>query len=213
MKKIIIISLLLIISKEIIAQNEQYIQMMKETIVMMDTSKSIMLLQQAANRFERVGNAIENQWLPFYYSAYCYTQISYLEKSDHLKDLMVDKAEELNNKADKISPDNSEIWVMKGFILEAKMNIEPMIRGFKYNKECLEMFEKAKKLDPENPRSYLWQGVDLYNTPAFMGGGKDKALVLLETAICKFKTYQLQSPIYPDWGKEYAEKIIIKCKE
>ncbi len=213
MKKIVIVSLLLVLSLEIFAQDEQYMEMMKETIVMMDTAKSIKSLQQAANQFERVGNAMQNQWLPFYYSAYCYVQISHLEKSDQVKDMNADKAEELNIKADKISTDNSEIWVMKGFIMQAKMDIEPMTRGFKYNKECLEMFEKAKKLDPENPRSYLWQGVDLYNTPAFMGGGKDRALPLLETAIKKFQTYQLQSAIHPDWGKEYAEKILIKCKE
>jgi len=212
MKKIVIISLLLIISLGMFAQDEQYMEMMKETIVMMDSAKSIKSLQQAANQFERIGNAMLNQWLPFYYSAYCYTQISYLEKSDQLKDMNVDKAEELNNKADTISPDNSEIYVMKGFILQAKMNIEPMARGFKYNKECLEMFEKAKKLDPENPRSYLWHGVNLYNTPAFWGGGKDRALLLLEIAIKKFDTYQLQSAIHPNWGKEYAEKILIKCK-
>lgn len=213
MKKIVIVSLLLVLSLEIFAQDEQYMEMMKETIVMMDTAKSIKSLQQAANQFERVGNAMQNQWLPFYYSAYCYVQISHLEKSDQVKDMNADKAEELNIKADKISTDNSEIWVMKGFIMQAKMDIEPMTRGFKYNKECLEMFEKAKKLDPENPRSYLWQGVDLYNTPAFMGGGKDRALPLLETAIKKFQTYQLQSAIHPYWGKEYAEKILIKCKE
>lgn len=199
-------------SFEIFAQ-EEYIQIMKESIVMMDTATCIKSLKQAANQFERVGNAMMNQWLPFYYSAFCYVQISHMENPDQIKDMNVNKAEELNIKADKISPDNSEIWVMKGFILQAKMNIDPMIRGFKYNKECLEMFEKAKKLDPENPRSYLWQGVDLYNTPTFMGGGKDKALALLETAIKKFETYQLQSSIHPDWGKEYAEKILIKCKE
>jgi tetratricopeptide (TPR) repeat protein len=213
MKKIAIIILSLIISPEIFGQNEQYLAIMKETIAMMDTAKSTKSLLQAANQFERVGNTMQNQWLPFYYSAYCYVRISHLEKSDKIKDMNADKAEELNIKADKLSPDNTEIWVMKGFILQAKMNIDPMIRGLKYNKECLEMFEKAKKLDPENPRSYLWQGVDLYNTPAFMGGGKDKALPLLETAIKKFETYHLKSEIHPDWGKEYGEKILIKCKE
>lgn len=117
------------------------------------------------------------------------------------------------NKADKIFWNNSEIYVMKGFILQARMNIEPITRGFQYNKKCLEMFERAKKLDPENPRSYLWHGVNLYNTPIFMGGGKDRALPLLEKAIKKFETFHLQSTIHPDWSKEYAQMMLIKCKE
>jgi len=213
MKKLVTISILLILSLGMFAQDEQYMKMMKETIAMIDTAKSIKLFQQAANQFERIGDAVQNQWLPFYYSAYCYVQISHLEKSDELKDMNVDKAEELNNKADKLSPDNSEIYVMKGFILQSRMNVEPMIRGFRYNNECLEMFETAKKLDSKNPRSYLWHGVNLFNTPSYWGGGKDRALPLLEKAIEKFASFHLQSPIHPDWGREYAKKMLIKCKE
>jgi tetratricopeptide (TPR) repeat protein len=212
MNKIVVTILLHIICMGLFAQDKQYIETMKETIATMDTATSFKTLQQAANQFERIGDAMQNQWLPYYYSAYCYVQISYLVKPDQLKDLNIEKAEELNNSADKISPDNSEIYVMKGFILQAKMNIDPMTRGFKYNRECLGMFEKAKMLDPENPRSYLWHGVNLLNTPAFMGGGKEKALPLLEKAIEKFETIHLKSDIHPDWGKEYAEKTIIKCK-
>ena len=212
MKKNIILCLLYISSMGMYAQDGQYMEMMKETIQMMDTAKSIKLLQQAANQFERIGNAMQDQWLPYYYSAYCYVQISHLEKSDRLKDLNVDKAEHLNNQADHLSRDNSEIYVMKGFILQARMNIEPMTRGIKYNNECLGMFEKAKKLDPENPRSYLWHGVNLYNTPTFMGGGKNKALPLLEKAIQKFETFQMPDPIHPCWGRDYAQMMLIKCR-
>ena len=212
MSRIIISILLNIISIGILPQDKLYIEKMKETIAIMDTAKSYKTLQLAANQFERIGGAMQNQWLPYYYSAYCYVQISQMVKSDEIKDLNVEKAEELNSIADKISPDNSEIYVMKGFILQAKMNVDPMTRGFKYNRECLEMFEQAKVLDPENPRSYLWHGVNLYNTPAFMGGGKEKALPLLEKAIEKFDTYHLKSDFHPDWGKEYAEKTLNKCK-
>ena len=211
MKKILIFSLLIVVTIVLYGQNEKYVNIMKETIYMMDTAKTIKSLQQAANRFERIGNTMQNQWLPYYYCAYCYAQISHMKKSDKMKDRNVDKAEELNCNADKISPDNSEIYVMKGFILQSRMNIDPMVRGWLYNSKCLQMFEKAKKLDPENPRSYLWHGVNLYNTPSFFGGGKDKALPLLEKAIEKYKMSHLQSPIYPNWGKQYAEEMLIKC--
>jgi len=35
----------------------------------------------------------------------------------------------------------------------------------------------------------------------------------LKKAIEKFASFHLQSPIHPDWGREYAEKMLIKCKE
>ena len=100
---------------------------------------------------------------------------------------------------------------MKGFILLARMSIDPMVRGIIYNNKCIRMFEIAQKLNSENPRAYLWHGVNLYNTPAFMGGGIDKARVLLEKSIEKFDKYQPQSPIHPNWGRPYAEKILSKC--
>jgi tetratricopeptide (TPR) repeat protein len=188
-------------------------EMMKASINMMDTAISIGELQHAANQFERIGSAKQQEWLPYYYSAYCCIQISHLVKSDEQKDLYVERAEELNSIADRISPNNSEIYVMKGFILQAKMNVDPMIRGLKYNKECLAMFEKAKSLDLDNPRSYLWHGVNLMNTPVFMGGGKEKARPLIKRALEHFNTSNLESPIHPDWGREYAERMWKECKE
>jgi tetratricopeptide (TPR) repeat protein len=213
MKNIIVISFLFISAHLLSAQDIAYMDMMKASISMMDNALNISELQHSANQFERIGSAMQNKWLPYYYSAYCCIQISHLVKSDEQKDLFVVRAEELNRLADRILPNNSEIYVMKGFILQAKMNVDPMIRGLKYNKECLAMFEKAKKLDPDNPRSYLWHGVNLMNTPVFMGGGKVKARPLIEKALACYNTFQLQSPIHPDWGREYAERMWKECKE
>ncbi|MFH0841642.1 MAG: hypothetical protein V1903_03375 [Bacteroidota bacterium] len=214
MAGISIFHLLMAISAVLYAQDqdEKYPELMKETIIMMDTATTVYHLQGAANQFERIGNAMQTQWLPFYYTAYCYVQISHKVKSDNMRDLNIEKAEELISRADQLSPENSEIWVMKGFILQAKMSVDPMTRGFKYNKTCLETFRKARELDSENPRSYLWEGVNLFNTPSFMGGGKEKALPLIEKSIEKFETFHLHDSISPDWGKQYALMILAKCK-
>jgi len=213
MKKIVTLCICLSLFIGLFSQDEQYIALMKESIDIMDKASNIYQLQQAANQFERIGEAMQNRWLPYYYSAYSYVQISHIETSDKRRDLYIDKAVELNDKAETYSSENSEIYVMKGFILQARMDVDPMVRGLKYNKKCLKMFEKAKELDPENPRSYLWHGVNLFNTPSFMGGGKDKARPLLENACEKFHNYHLPSPIDPNWGEKYAEEILNKCKE
>ena len=190
------------------AQSNSYTEAMESAITMMDTSTSTEFLQYAANTFERIGDAVEDEWLPHYYCAYCYVQMNYLVKADKKRDIFIDKAEIFNNKADNVSRDNSEIYVMKGFIIQARMNIDPMTRGIKYNSECISMFKKAIELNPENPRSYLWYGVNLYNTPSFFGGGKDKALPLLQKAAVKFDTFVPKSKIHPDWGKDYANKML-----
>lgn len=213
MKKMFILNLVILASTVFYGQSDEYIKSMKLNIDLIDAAESIKEFQQAANQFSRVGDVMENEWLPYYYCAYCYTQISHLEKEDKKRDLYLDKAQECIDIADKIVPENSEIYVMKGFILQARMKIDPMIRGLHYNKSCLAFFEKAKIFDPQNPRSYLWHGVNLFNTPTFMGGGKKKALPLLELAIEKFNSFKPISNIHPNWGRKYAEDILTECRK
>lgn len=213
MKRYIFIILTFVFSLSLSAQYNDYTNAMKKTIKLMDSSSTIEHLQFVANNFERIGNTVKDEWLPYYYCAYCYVQINYLFKSDKKRDIYLDKAEEFNNKADNLSPDNSEIYVMKGFILQARMNIDPMTRGMKYNKECIAMFKKSQELNPENPRSYLWYGTNLYNTPSFLGGGKEKAFLLLQKAAAKFDIFKPESEIHPDWGKTYAKKMLSKYIE
>lgn len=210
MKQYMLIILISVFSLSLLAQNSSYIKAMKNAITMMDTSSSIEYLQFAANDFERIGNSVKDEWLPYYYCAYCYVQINYLIKTDKKRDLYVDKAVEFNNKADNISPDNSEIYVMKGFILQARMNIEPMTRGMRYNSQCISIFKNAQELDPENPRSYLWHAVQLFNMPTFMGGGTEKAFPLLNKALEKYEIFQPKSEIHPNWGLNYAKKMFVK---
>ena len=211
MKRYILIILILAFSLSLNAQNNNYIKAMKNVLAMMDTSSSsIEYLQYAANDFERIGQAMKNEWLPFYYSAYCYVQLSHLVKKNNERDIYVNKAIELNNKADNICQDNSEIYVMKGFILQAYMDIEPMTRGIKYNPECISMFKKAQELDHKNPRSYLWHAVQLFNMPTFLGGGTKKAFPLLKKALEKYETFQPESEIHPCWGLSYADKMFAK---
>ena len=210
MKRYMLIILVSAFSLGLTAQNNNYTKAMESAIIMMDTSTLTEFLQYAANSFERIGDAVEDEWLPYYYCAYCYVQMNYLVKTDKKRDIFIDEAEIFNNKADKVSQDNSEIYVMKGFILQARMNIDPMTRGMKYNPECIAMFKKAIELNPENPRSYLWYDVNLYNTPSFFGGGKEKAFPLLQKAAAKFDAFMPKSKIHPDWGKAYANKMLSK---
>ncbi len=213
MKRIFILSIILITFISSNAQVDDYKNLMLKTISIMDSTYEINNLQKASNQFQRIGDVMQNEWLPYYYSAYCDIQISYLKKDDKQKDSYLDKAEKLIDLADSLSPSNDEIYVLKGFLLQAKIKIDPMARGIILHKKCLKMFEQARDINPDNPRSYLWHGVQLFNTPSFWNGGKDKALPLLEMAMKKFKPSKQPNSIYPDWGREYAKKIINECKK
>lgn len=205
MKILYFLSTILLFSFLIYGQTPEYDSLMMENISLMKNASSLEEYQRVANTFEIFTYSMPGKWLPYYYGSYCFVQMSFLVEKKAKRDIFVNEAEKLIAISDSLSPDNSEIYVLKGFILQAFMNIEPMSRGMKYNKECLNMFKKAATLNPENPRSYLWHSVQLLNIPAFMGGGKDKALPYLESALKCFESFKPESDISPDWGYTYAK--------
>jgi hypothetical protein len=194
------------------AGNNDYTINMLHAKKMTDTATIENTLVIAANYFERIALMNPGKYLPYYYAAYCYTRISHMNKTDKKRDYWVDKAQTEIDKANEIDPKNSEIMVMKGFVLQARMDISPMVRGFKYNSETMGYFDQAREIDPENPRSYLWKGVNLFHTPKMFGGGKDKAYPLIKTAIEKYKSNSSKDSLAPDWGYTYAMEMMEKCK-
>ena len=53
---------------------------MKEQIGKLDAAFQANNFPELANNFERIGNAEKNQWLPFYYAAYCQVMTAFLEQ-------------------------------------------------------------------------------------------------------------------------------------
>ena len=71
----------------------------------------------------------------------------------------------------------------------------------KYGGIANQAIEKAIMLNAENPRAYLQRGISLFYTPEMFGGGKDKAMPVLEMAGKKFAAFKPASSIEPNWGK------------
>lgn len=177
-----------------------------------DTATVEKTLVTAANYFGRIASMNSEKWLPHYYAAYCYTRISHLNFSDDVRDTWIDKAQAEADKAFALNPENAEVLIMKGFVLMARMKINPMIRGFKYNDETMSYFRKAVETDPENPRAYLWQGVNIFHTPEMFGGGKDGACPFIKKAIEKYEAFSPADTIAPDWGYGYAKEMQKNCQ-
>lgn len=212
MKRIILVSLTLVLAQPVFAQGKKYVSSMEKTIVMMDSSRNAAALLSAANSFERIGNAESKEWLPPYYAAFCYAMMTFYENDNDKKDSYLDVAQKFIDKSDSLQPNNSEIYTMKGFIYAMRIGINPMIRGQKFGPLSGQMYEKAEQLNPNNPRPYYLQGQGILYTPEMWGGGKEKACPVIEQAIEKFKTFKPESTIAPHWGKERTEKLWESCK-
>jgi hypothetical protein len=212
MKKLFILTTFVAVALNITAQNPKYIAAMEKHIAALDTTRDAATLQNLANNFERIAGAEKKEWLPNYYTAYCYVNMTYSVKGDQI-DTYCDKAESFIKKADSLSPNNSEVYTLKAQIASARISVNPMSRGQKYGTESAELREKAKELDKTNPRPYYLEGTGFYYTPPMFGGGKDKAKASFEKALKLYETFVPASSISPNWGKRSAEYFLKKCDE
>lgn len=194
-------------------QDAKYMQAMQKNVSILDSAKEASSFQNANNAFERIGNANQKEWLPLYYQSYCNIMIGMKQDDNNKKDEYYDRAQKLIGRADSLSPDNSEIAVLQSFIISMEISIDPMTRGQNLGMQSAMFISKAIQLNKENPRAYLLKGSGLMYTPPQYGGGKDKALPVLEEAVAKFKSFKPASPVMPHWGEARANAVLEQCKK
>ncbi|WP_462219377.1 hypothetical protein [Ferruginibacter sp.] len=213
MKKLLIASVLVSITMLSFGQSEKYVAAMKNDIAAIDTSfRNPASLLALANNFERIANAEKNQWLAYYYAAFCQVNYGFMEQNKDKVDGIADKATDFINKADSLMPNNSEISCIKSMIASCHMMVNPMQRYMEYGPESGSNMEKAMQQDPTNPRPYYLKGQTLKYTPEQFGGGCKTAKPELQTALDKFAAFKPASELHPNWGKQPVEMLMKECK-
>lgn len=182
--------------------NEKFVKAMEKALSGMDTLKTAEQWQTASNQFERIAQKEPKEWLAAYYVAFSQTMIFNMSQDQTKHEALAKKADEYIAKADSLNPNNSEVYVLKNMVSGLYIRLNPMVNGMKYGPVAAMQLEKAKSLDPENPRVYMQEGISAYFTPAQWGGDKEKGKKLMETAAAKFETFKPASSIHPVWGKK-----------
>jgi hypothetical protein len=207
MKKILTSIACLLIVAAASAQNEKYTKAMQAAIANLDSLHTAEGWTDAANTFQRIADAEKTQWLPYYYAALgnvmsgLMSGASGAAPSPDKIDPLADKAQELITKAEALTKENSEIYCLKKMIATTRMMADPMNRYMTYGPQAAEALQKAKSLNPENPRVYLLEGQDKFYTPEQFGGSKTEAKALFEQSLKKYDSYKPETAIHPQWGK------------
>lgn len=208
-KTIFILSAMLVASFSFAQMPDKFVKAMEAKIALIDSVHTVEGFTDLANAFERIADAEKNQWLAYYYAAYCNASAGTLAgaggdmmaaKADKT-DPYADKADAQIKKAEALAKNNSEIFIVKKMIATLKMLGDPMNRYMTYGPEATAMLEEAKKLNPDNPRSYLLEAQDKYYTPEQFGGSKEEAKLLFEKAQKLFETFKPETSIHANWGK------------
>jgi hypothetical protein len=218
MKKMIFFVLGVLVGATGFTQSDKYVKTMETKVAALDTTRNTEALKEIGNAFERIGDAEKTQWLPYYYAALAHLNSGYFQMNGQMggmaaqMDPIADKAEQLISKAEALSKDNSEIYVIRKMIASLRLMADPMARYMQYGPQAQQALETAKKLNPENPRVYLLEGQDKYYTPEQFGGSKTEAKALLEEALKKFDAFRAANALEPRWGKGTTEYFLSQIK-
>lgn len=218
MKKIVFLLVANMLLVTTFAQSEKYIKAMEANVQVIETTRKVEDLQNLANTFERIAEAEKSQWQPYYYAALAQVNAGFSTSGGQMGGLtdkldpIADKAEGLISKAEALSKDNAEIYIVKKMIATLRMMADPQNRYMQYGPQAQQALETARKLDPNNPRVYLLEGQDKFYTPEQYGGSKTEAKRLFEVALSKFETFKPASSIDPTWGKGTTQYFLSQIK-
>lgn len=186
---------------------------MKKQIASLKTIQSAEESQLVANGFLRIAEAKSEEWLPLYYAAYVHATAAF--RFEINKDQYFDEAMSLVEKAEKISPNNSEITALKGYVIMGKLSVDPMNRGQEMSPLALQTFGKAIALNKENPRATTLMAQMELGMAQFFGQGPEKACGLARMGLelyAKEEAKITENYLLPTWGKSQAEQVAGSCK-
>ncbi|MBO4233465.1 hypothetical protein FO675_03955 [Riemerella anatipestifer] len=191
------------------AQTDYHSQLQK-SIVQMEQSKNAQELAPVTKAFAKIAEENPNQWLPYYYASYNSVMEGFRGNyADKTKlETLANQAEEWMKKAEALSPENAEIYILKARINGLRMMINPQKYYATDGKSYGENLAKAKKLSPNNPRITLLEAETVYHIPKEHGGSKELGLKLFEKALKQFETQEAEQKLLPHWGKKEAQYFL-----
>lgn len=168
-----------------------------------------------ANDFVRIGDKEKTQWQPYYYAAFSLIQKgrTEMQKDTGKLDQIAEEAEKMIEKAEAISPNNAELFLLGKMNYGMKMMVDPATRWMTDGQSAAKALAEAKKLDPENPRITILEAEDAYFTPEQFGGSKSRAKELFSKALEQFKVYKLKNALDPNWGQGEAQYFLKQMEQ
>lgn len=214
MKTLAITCALVMITLTGFSQKDQYATSMKANIDRMYQSQTIEDYQSSANTFERIALAEKKEWLPSYYTTYCYIMMAFMEQKPDQIDPYLDIAQKHLDKALAIDGTEAELFVLQGMLHQARISVDFMGRGMTYSQMAQGELEKAANMDPKNPRAFYLMGMNVYSTPPMYGGGPQAALPLFKKAQENFELNStVNDGLMPTWGTEHNGQMLAECEK
>jgi hypothetical protein len=208
MKKLMLLTIAaLLTAGSSFAQN--FTEVLQKTFTAFDTTWNQEKKLEYSNKLGLIAKKYDKEWLATYYAAYAKVNLTYNEKDNAKKDALLDEAQALIEESVAVlGKDNDETYVLRAMIANARIGVDPQKRWQKYGNVFDENLNKAKELNPDNPRIYVLRGISKYFTPKMFGGGKKAAMPYFEKATGLFAQRTDTDITKPYWGQRTNDYFI-----
>jgi len=166
---------------------------------------------EASALFERIASVEKTNWLPNYYVALVNTTEAFNPANAKNATALINKAQKALDAAQLISPNNAEILIMQAMINTAWIVQDPMTNGMKLSAPTIELYEKALKLAPENPRAVFGKAEFEIGGAQYWGTDTKPMCEQVAKSIELFAKFKPESPFHPTWGLDRAQETLKNC--
>lgn len=165
-----------------------------------------------SNKIRKIAEEEETKWIPYYHAAYAHIMAAFLAEEKYEKEDFLNNGQLMIDKAAKYSPNNSEIVALQGFLYQIRVLVDPEARGQEYIQKAVKEYDRARFIDPDNPRPYYLIGQILFKLPQQAGGNIENACKHFQKASEKFQSFKPRGEFSPNWGEEANQLLLDKCK-
>ena len=200
----IVTTLLLFLLSQVTTAQTDFEKGMEKAFALQKEQK----FEESANLLERIANAETENWLPAYHLALLKTRTAFNIKDKEKQAAQIAAAEDHIATADALSPNNSEVYVVKALINVAKVASDPMTYGPTLSAPTVELYKKAITLDKTNPRAHSGLAEFEMGGAQFFGQDLTPYCKSLQESIALYDAFETKGKFYPRWGKQRALQIL-----
>lgn len=210
--KTIALSIFLFLQLTLLANDSKYNEQMAKQIQIVYNAETIEELQPAVNALDRIAHAEKTKWEPYYYSAFGSLMMANRSTEAAKKDVYLDAALAAIESGKKINSIESELIALEGFVHMIRVTVDPATRGQQYSSLAFQTYNKALRLNPENPRALSLLAQMQLGTARFFGASTEEACGTAKKALEKFNAFKSENPLAPVWGKSMTEGVLKNCQ-
>lgn len=211
MKKLPLLLLAIISCFGLIAQSTSFQAQLKPETLQFAQYKTSDDWLHAAKKFQKLTFEFPQEWMGYYFESLCYVQSADAldDKGSDQAMSHLDLAQTAIEKAGDLSKANEEILVLQGFIYLGRIWESPFLNGAIYGRKIGKLVDQVNDLNSFNPRSHLLKGMLVFDTPRFVGGGKEAAKPHFVKAEGLFLQENKSNLI--SWGSHKNEQMLRRC--